>query len=391
MQYHILITSILALSVFDIFIFKTKKNKIVLAVFSIIIYSYFLGRRGFVASDWIHYFPTFISSLNLEEALYFKRLNFIAEYEIGYKVLLTFFKSLTTNYDIYIFLTTFLDISFLVIIFFYYSPYPIFSIFIFLIFSGLNLQLDLMRNIKAMIIFLYSLKYLTNKEYFKVYFFNIIAFTIHRTSFLYIILISFLQKKIYKKKYLILILFFIGVCFYFFSNNFFYEMFEIIFEILKKLNISLLSGIQNKLNAYMLQIEHMSPGIIKIGLIEKIITFFVFYFNRKKINETKIERIFFNLYLACIFSYLYTNSISVLHDRLEILFIPSYWILYPIFLKKCKKNKLIIFVILITIFLGKYFNFYNKTLSSELYKYNNLEKNEYNYIKFSKIFFKTYK
>ena len=123
------------LSIFDVFIIK-KKNGMILLV--ILLYTYVFARRGFISSDWIHYFPSFLSANNLFKFLetgVLNKLNF--DYEIGYKFILVIFKTLTSNYDIYIFITTFLDILLLMYILKNLSPYPILSLFIFLIFKGI--------------------------------------------------------------------------------------------------------------------------------------------------------------------------------------------------------------------------------------------------------------
>lgn len=381
MIYTLLISICFLFSIFDIFIIKSKKKKIYLMIVFIIIYTFILGRRGFLAWDWVHYYPNFINISSLKEFFIKREFGLNDPYEFGYMLWLSFCKTIfNNNYDVYVLFTTFLDIILLSILFFMYSPYPIFSIFVFLIFGGFGFQLDLMRNIKALILFLFSLNYINKKKYFKAFLLVILSLCIHRTSLIYLFLIlsKFLEKEI-KKKYL-LIIFFIGIFVYIFGDDFLKDILKGILNILNILDIDVLKGIQNKLNIYLNSSFGIKKGIIKIGLIEKIITFFIIYFNYEKIKINYMGRIFLNLYIAYIIIFFYTNGVEVFHDRMELLFISSYWIIYSIVLNSYPKNKKIfLFLFISMIFFAKYINYYKNTLCLELYKYNTSTKNVSNY------------
>lgn len=384
MVYTLLISACFLFSIFDVFIIKDKKKRIYLMIVLIIIYTFILGRRGFLAWDWVHYYPNFINIASLKEFFIKRGFGLSNPYEFGYMLWLSFCKTIfNNNYDAYVLFTTFLDIILLSILFLMYSPYPIFSIFIFLIFGGFVFQLDLMRNIKALILFLFSLNYINKKKYFKAFLLVILSLCIHRTSLIYLFLIlsRFLEKEV-KKKYL-LIIFFIGIFVYIFGDDFLKDILKGILSILNTLDIDILRGIQNKLNVYLnLSVGMMNKGVIKIGLIEKIITFFIIYFNYEKIKTSYMGRIFLNLYIIYTIIFFYTNGVEVFHDRMELLFIPSYWIIYSIILNSYTRNKkILIYIFISTLFFAKYINYHKRTLSLDLYEYNTLIKDDKNYNK----------
>lgn len=375
MEYNLFIGILLLFSILDVFVLKSKK--VVLIIFVIILYQLFFGLRGFIAWDWFHYYPRFLTSIGIFEAI--KNWNFIfntgpsVSYEIGYQVWMSLFKSLTNSYHIYLFLTTLIDIFVISYVFFKYSPYPVFSILLFLGFGGLQIQLDLMRNIKAIFLFLISLDYLSKNKKIKYLLINILALSFHRTSLLYLPLIFFLRKKIYKYRKTILFLFGIGIIILIFSNDLLFIVLKKIKEILEYANLNILNGIKKKLSSYLLN-SYANSRELGIGFIERVGTFILFYTYRKKINNYKYGTIFFNLYLLYVFTYLYGSGVRIIFERCGLLFIPAYWILYPILLKNMNKNKKIGLFILLSLYIilkiNKETNFSIK--AKELYEYKNI-------------------
>ena len=135
------------------------------------------------------------------------------------------------NWHSYLFFTTLVDIICLLIIFYRYSPYPVFSILLFLGFGGMQLQLDLMRNFKAMLLFLFSIEYLISKKNMKYFLINVISSSLHRSCLVYLMIGYFLKKNFYKYKKIILSFFIIGIIFFMFSDDILYETLKIIRDI----------------------------------------------------------------------------------------------------------------------------------------------------------------
>ena len=223
-------------------------------------------------------------------------------------------------------------------IFYKYSPYPIFSIFLFLGFDGFQIQLDLMRNIKSILIFLFSIEHLINNKNMRYLILNILSCNLHRGSLIYLLVGYFLKKDFYKHKKIILTLFLFGILFLIFSNEILYKILDFIKSILINLDLKVFERIYYKLNYY-LNNDYSAVRKLGIGFVERIFTFILFYYYREKINKNKYGKIFFNVYLLYVFTYLYGSGVRIIFERIGLLFICSYWILYPIVLKNTSKIK----------------------------------------------------
>lgn len=389
MAYNILMIFFIILSIFDVFIIKQKKNKILIIMLAFFIYLFFFGFRGFIAWDWYNYYPNYERVIPLYDTLQNDKLIFnegYTSFEKGYQVWLSFLKMFFSNWNSYLFFTTFIDITCLLIIFYKYSPYPIFSILVFLGFSGLQIQLDLMRNFKAILIFLFSIEYLSKEKNVKYLILNFVGCYTHRTSVCFLPLVIFIKRSLYKYKKSILLIFFIGIFILLFSNKFLYFILKFIKDVFSKLETENLNKLIWKLEYYLSTSFSNSRGI-GIGFVERIFTFILFYLYRNKLNENKYEKIFFNIFLLYIFTYLYGSGVRIIFERLGLLFICSYWILYPILLKKITSiKKIFLFIFIILLCLLKVDLYIASDKAKELYKYKNILWNKETYKEKSKIY-----
>lgn len=376
MAYNILLIFFSVLSIFDVFIIRQKKNKILILMLAFLGYLFFFGLRGFIAWDWKLYYPNFINAIPLYNIFQnggIKLNNIYASFEIGYQIWVSTLKIFFTNWNSYLFFTTFLDITCLLVIFNRYSPYPVFSILLFLGFGGMQIQLDLMRNIKAMLLFLLSVESLVNNQKIKKYTLVMIAIFLHASSFVYLVLLPFLKKKLYKYKKILLFTFFSGIIFFLFSDEILYEILKMIREIFLNFDNNIFNRINHKLNFYLNNDFARSRGL-GLGFIERIISFGLLYIYREKINKDKYGKVFFNIFLFYIVTYLYGSGVRIIFERLGLLFICSYWIVYPILLKNISKlKKILIFIFLVSFCILKINNsfVFNKK-AGELNKYQNI-------------------
>lgn len=371
MSYSILVIFFILLSFLDIFIIKSKKEKFIILVLSFMTYLFFFGLRGFVGCDWETYYPNFLNSISLYEIFQNNQIKLNHEninFEIGFQVWLSFLKMFFSNWNLYLFFTTLIDIGALLFLFGRYSPYPIFSLLLFLGFNGFQFQLDLMRNLKSFLLFLFSIEYLHKNKNLKYFILNILNITFHRSSLVFIVIGYFLKKNFYKYKKIILFLFIFGVFFLIFSDRILYDFLKYILtfktesfkESFEKLNFYLTSTFSKKRE-------------LGIGFVERIFTFILFYIYRKKIVKNAYGKIFYNIYLLYIFSYLYGSGVRIIFERVGLLFVCSYWIIYPILLKSMSKiKKILIFIFITIICLLKTYITFNYMPDKELYIYENI-------------------
>ena len=202
MPYLVLTIILIIFSILDIYYLKSYKSKKNVMIFLGIIYIFFFGLRGFLAWDWIHYYPNFNFSLNLIEAIVMGdyTFNIVSNYDIGYKVYVAMIKCFTNNYHIFIIITTIIDCLLLFICFIRYSPYPILSILLFLVYSGFQIQYDLLRNIKAILIFFFSIYYLERNRKIIVIGLLILEILFHSSSIVYLPVYYIIKKNILKNK-----------------------------------------------------------------------------------------------------------------------------------------------------------------------------------------------
>ena len=149
----------------------------------------FFGLRGFVFTDWINYyyhyetipndFKTFIGFIN----------NPKNSSEVGYYFFQFICKQISKNYFFLQFCSSVVDTLILVFFFRDLNPRNLFlCVFCIAPFKGLEIEINLLRNSKAIFLFLYSLKYIygEKKSFVNYFFINLIGCTFHLSAILYL-------------------------------------------------------------------------------------------------------------------------------------------------------------------------------------------------------------
>lgn len=378
MYYLILIIVFMLFSILDVYYLKSKKDKIKIMIILGIIYIFFFGLRGFLAWDWIHYYPNFQFSLNLIEAIVSGdyTFNIVSHYDKGYIVYVAFIKCFTTNYHIFILITTMIDYLILFVCFIRYSPYPALSLLLFLVYSGFQLQYDLLRNIKAILLFFFSIYYFEKNSKIKVIILEGIGILFHSSAIIYIPLYYILRKNLLKYKKIIYMITLIGIIIFIKQNQTIIKLLELISDSI--LNNIIPESLSIKLNIYLKSEEFLENRGIGLGVIEKFLIFFLILKNISQIKRIKYGKIFANMWILLFFLYLYTNDIRIIQERFSLLIVCSYWIIYPILLKIYRgKAK-----ILLLIFILSY-------SSLKMYKVFNVNKIDYPLIKYENVLFKS--
>ncbi|MGL4934740.1 MAG: EpsG family protein [Cetobacterium sp.] len=338
-----------------------KSGKKVLTSFYTVVLVMFFGLRGFIWSDWYHYYPSFIVIEPFYDIFTVKSNFNMLDYEIGYKIYMSIIKIFTGNYHIYTLISVIIDFIFLNKIFKFYKINFLFGILLFIGFEGLVLEFDLSRNIKGLLIYIYSIQYFYDKNKWKFIFLSIIAVSFHATIIINILLTPIL---------LYYFPFFIRVTLFLFFI--FYRVFNVrlinnfLFFIKDTLPERFLIKIEAYLNnPYYSQVE-------KIGLtfIEKTLFFIVIIVLYKKIyNKDLKNRIILNSSFVYFFTYYILAEILVLKQRFGTNFIYIYWILIPLILKEVSKNKKIIIKFFIILYiLLKFFKDFVFVVDDEIEK-----------------------
>lgn len=310
----------------------------------VIVSIFFIGCRGFVEADWYFYLPYFEKTPSFfdgeEKIRYFFRTN---AWETGYGIFSIICKTLTDNYLAYQFICFLID--FIVLHFFfkeYCGKYYFLGWCLFWIFQGFVFEIIILRNAKAIMLFLISIKYAQNKKIIKYILLNLLGLMFHSSAIFYFPLYFFFQMK--RNKKLELFLFLVGIYIYILQI-------PIVKPILKSIARGLPGRYGWMVVAYLDSKQFSASYGITIGFLERVFSFIlIFKFSSQIIKEDERMKIFWYLFLLFQFSYLFLSDFTILLGRISNLFICSYWVLYTKVFGKLKKNWKYIFLFLLVLY-----------------------------------------
>lgn len=334
--------------------FFSIKTGRVLGFFTIL---FFIGLRGHLFTDFVSYYPFYEELPPVFDIEGNTFLNYL--FEPGFVVYSSIFKIFYLNYFTWVFINTFVDLLILYIFFKRYNNSSIILCFIvFLGFQGFFVEFNLYRNSKAIVLFLLSLSYLQKKHFIPYLLLNLLGVLFHSSALLYILVYPFLNMKINK---LLIWIIFILFNILFLCNFHFTSHLTSYLALLSQLD-----NINMKLAIY--QEESGSYGI-SLGYIERLFSFVVFTVSYTKlVSKNEMNRIFYNCFLLYYFSFLLFADVAILTERIPLLFIFSYWILYPNTLQVQKGiTRSIIYLVLFVFVLTK-----TLSINSVFCEYDNL-------------------
>jgi hypothetical protein len=284
-------------------------------VLTIVGFLFFFGLRGFVYTDWYNYYPYFNGLPKLWEIG-----SGTFQYEIGFELYSIFIKSIWNNYFFWIFISSLIDACLLHVFFKRYSKYYVLGIIIFVVFHGFIIEINLLRNIKAMLLFLLSLRYIKEQKIIPFLLLNILAISFHLSAIVYIPAYFLLHRE-YSKKILWAI-FLIG-------NIVFLAQLEYIAPIFNFLGNMIGGKTALKTSLYLHDNFYSKPYGFSLGYFERIFTYIVVMacYN-KLLKQNKTNIIFINAYVLYFFVFFFCSEMTVITQRVPLLFVFSYWILY---------------------------------------------------------------
>ncbi|MGL5087871.1 MAG: EpsG family protein [Cetobacterium sp.] len=306
---------LILLGIYDIFSENEKiKNRILKSILIFLIF--ILGTRGFLGWDWYFYYPSFMNGTYI--------------YEKGYMIYSSLISGVFKNYIFYQLVTTTIDFIALYYILKRYCKYNIMAFAIFFSIQGLHIEVELLRNIKAIILFLFSLKYIEERKIIPFFILNIIGISFHMSAVLYLPMYFILNYK-YKKE--VVLAFFIGGSLYYLSN------FKGIQNLIN-LDWSFLPQIlENKiLNYKELFSKNLERGF-NFYYLERVILFCLAY-SYEKNNVLK------NSLYIWIIIFLFTSELSIASLRIGILFVYSSWFILARSIEKVENKYLMVSIII---------------------------------------------
>lgn len=337
---------------------KNERKKHMLFVFSIILLIEFLGLRGFIGWDWWAYYPSYN---NLPNGF---------NYEIGYEIWSNIFYKIGLSYHHFTFINTVADILILAYVLKKYSKYPIFSMFLFLAVQGLSFEVDLLRNAKAVLLFIISIQFIKERKLIPFLILNILGMTFHMSSVIYLPMYFILNRNYSRKIVLPLII--LGNIYYLFDTKLFIHILEYMSSVLP-------AAVGGKITSYLSIIPQNYKLPVGTLYFERLVTFImVFFFLHKEKNHREkenpysliMENSFYIFYLI----FLFTSEFFIASTRIGILFIYANWFLWGDIIENLRDTKIKAAVFLIAVLIGgnRIYNHFDFNGNKILYRYENI-------------------
>lgn len=340
---------LLILGIYDVF----SENKILkenilkgIVVFLIL----FLGTRGFLGWDWYFYYPSFMNSAYT--------------YEKGYMFYTFLIKGIFKNYIFYQFITTMIDFIVLYFVFKKYCKYPIMAFAIFFSLQGLHIEVELLRNMKAIVLFLFSMRYIEERKVIPFLSLNLLGILFHTSAVLYLPMYFILNYN-YKNK-VVIGAFILGSIYYILDFKFFHLIFQLDYAFLPEV-------LESKLLNYKEVIPKELIREVNLFYLERAIVFFLAY------NYEK-NRIIKNSAYVWIGIFLFTSELSIVSLRVGILFTYGAWLVLTRAIENVENKKVLIGIIWV-LCLGRIYKSITFPGNKINYRYKNAIFNELDYEK----------
>lgn len=326
----------LLLSLFYLGIWHFEKRGKNVSLLCSLTFILFYAFRGFVAWDWLSYYTRFNLPLEFIPEVY--------PLEQGFAYFCMTIKAIIDDYHVFVFVSSMVDLYLLNKILSRYSKGNLSLMFFFFVVFYTSAEMDLMRNIKSILLFYYSLEYVRKKKIICFWLLNLLGLSFHSSSIIFLLLGLFIFRSWNRK--IILLLFIIGNVLFLQQEGIFTLLFQ---KLAGYIDIGIYEVIYE---GYANSDKYSSQYGISFGYIERTLSFILIYKNYKRILETD-ERMLplVNIFYVFIFINLFFSDFMIVIDRGGMLFRFSYILLCPslynsinfIPLKKCYLYFIVIF------------------------------------------------
>lgn len=358
---YFLILGILGIgSLIDLFYENERLKKYLYIVFIGVLIIFF-GTRGYLGYDWRNYMSYFQSTPDIIDLLFhgFPR----GSSEKGFLTYLSIVKLFTDNYIVFNIINATLDFIFIYFLLKKYSKYPIFALFLYYGIYGIPFEIEWIRNIKSILLFMCSIEYIEDRKFLPFFLINLLGFTFHYSALIYFPM-YFLLKINWNKLILIEI---------FLLTNIYYLLDIKLVGRLKHFKNIIPGVIGGKVDGYIDAIpEHLILGV-SIFYLQRVIMFILAFLMLKKLSEKRYGIIFANSVFISAIVFFMGAEFSQFTLRIEKLFIFSYWLILPMAFEIYDNLKIKIGVIILA-FSISFLRVYNHLTFSgpKVYYYENI-------------------
>lgn len=290
-----------------------------------LLYLFFFGLRWHILSDSLAYEQEYITIQPIFNWHYIDEHSWW--WDKGFVIFTMFTKLISNDFRFFVFVNTLIDITLFTICIKRYSCNFLITILAFLAFQGILTEINLFRNIKAILLFLISITYIENRKWYYFFALNLLGYTFHSSALLFLPMYWLLIIRL-RFKYVAII------------GGIFTIIYLLQLNIVENFILQYMpseGAISNKLSFYL---EDSDNTILTVGTFERILTLglsiWVYY---KTDNPSLKFTIFFNSFFVFYIAYSLFGFNLVFRDRIPYLFIFSYWFLYPYLFNYAKSRK----------------------------------------------------
>lgn len=308
-----------------------KSDAICLFIFFI-----FFAFRGYIFTDVFNYKKVYDAIPDLLTVILKHKRMTITFWEPGFLYYCSFLKIFLHDYYSFQVINSLIDLILLISSVKFFSVNKPILFFFILFMGGITLFVDAQRNIKAVLIFIYSIRFILNKKFIYYYLFCFIAILFHVSAILYLPLYFILNIKF--NRFAVIIIFIISLLSFFINNP---------LVVLLNVLLSKMPGRIGALSSVYFPSDGFTGRRLSFGVLEKFATFIFVYTLYKRIYYAKYVPIINCFFVYFLSYFLFSFNVS-LSERISHLFIFSYWFLFPelLLLMKPKKRFLLLIIFL---------------------------------------------
>jgi len=311
--YLALITTLAVLA----FLYSNSKIAIYKALYTTLgvgLFIFFFGFRGYIMSDWIIYHDLFYEC-TFQDIISFK-LSADGYVEPGFTLFMLICKGIFRDYHFFVFISTLLNTILLLRFFNKHSDNILLGLMLFVVFDGLTIIVNLMRNAIAILIILNAIEYLQTRKPLQYFGLCLIAVSFHISTSLFIPLYFFFHIRFPRWCFISVIV----------LLNIIYLLHIPIFAHLLSMT-GLDTDKTDKVIAYTQKLVTTSK--ISIGYLERLFTSFLIICYYNKLYEIrKGNGVFLNAFLAYLMFLFVFSDFPIIGHRMANLFAFGYWILW---------------------------------------------------------------
>ena len=307
---------------------------------AIFIFVFFFGLRGFVAYDWVGYYPEFKALPDLQTLFTIPYSKW--EWEPGFIIFAAICKSIVPDYFFFQFICVIVNTILLINFLRRYVDNIPLALVLFITMSGCEITINLLRNSIAILLFANAIPYIVEKKPVKYFLVCALAYTFHSSALAYFPMYFILNRQI--NKYVLLAIFVVANVVYLFHIPVLKSIILLVVDILMP---STKQWIESYLN-----FDANTGSVLSIGYIERLLTGVLLFGYMDKLRSIRKENnIFINSLVIYLFLFLFLSEFRTISVRCSFLFVFAYWILWIDFIKcfQYRNNKL-----LFALFIGCY-------------------------------------